>query len=261
MRMDWVKLGIGCVKAARDALRTLQEVQVVKGGINVQTNADLQANEAIISYLKDQKIACTVYSEEETEPVQIEGGNPNIIFIIDPIDNTNLFLRGETHFCSVALMILIDDDPHYAFVGEVANDDIYYCDQKHAYLNGEKISIPAEISGRKILLAWAPYTLRINRLFDNLTELTEKDYFIYNFGGQLQTAKIGLGHYDAYLEVRGESLHEFCGALIAERAGAIVSTLKGEKIVYQVGKKQTLLVARTREIYEEILPYFKDKDY
>lgn len=259
--MNWINIGIGCIKAAITKLKEIKEVKALNSKINIQTTADLASNKAIINFLKNNKVKCNIYSEEEENILKINGGNNKIIFVIDPIDNTHLYLRGEVSFCSVALMILINGVPEYSFVGDIFNGDIYCCDTRFAYKNGEKIKIPEKVQGRNIILGWAPYKLRIERLFGNLSDLTEDKYYLYNFGGQLQAAKIATGNYDAYVEVRAETLNEFCAAVIVERAGGIVSTAKGEKIVYEPKKKQTLIIARTKKIYNDLLNRLKDKDY
>ncbi len=259
--MNWTEIGIGCINAAITALKEMKEVKALNQEINVQTTADLRSNNAIISYLKKSKVKCNIYSEEEKEILKINGGDNKTIFVIDPLDNTLFFLRGEITFCSVALMILIDGTPKYSFVGDISNGNIYHCDEKSAYKNKEKIEVPTVVPGRSIILGWAPYKLRIERLFSNLTDLSEDKYYLYNFGGQLQAVKILDCSYDAYLEVRGETLNEFCAAVIVQRAGGVVSTLQGKPIVWDQTKKQTLIIARNKEIYEDILEKFKNKNY
>ena len=87
-------------------------------------------------------------------------------------------------------MVLINEVPKYFFVGNISNNDIYYCDEDLAYKNNQKIEVPEEIKGKNIILGWTPYKLRAKRFMDSLMDLTDGDYFIYNFGGLLQTAKI-----------------------------------------------------------------------
>ena len=259
--MDWIQIGKGCINTAIESLSSIKKVKALNNNINVQTNADIQSHNSIIDYLHKCNVRCDVYSEEKKQVIKINGGNKKVIFIIDPLDNTHLYLRGESSFCSVALMILINNEPVYAFVGDIGNHSTYYCDNIHAYLNGKHIFVPKKVQGRKIILGWAPYKLRSELFFKSLMDISEKEYYIYNFGGQLQTAKIATGNYDAYVEVRPEAINEFCAALIVQRAGGHVSTLKGEKIIYKPGRKQTLIVARTKDIHQTILKQFRGTQY
>ena len=210
--------------------------------------------------MEDSGLACNVFSEEETSIVKINGGDENVTIVIDPIDNTHLYLRGEIPFCSVALMFLIQGIPKYSFIGDISTGDIYYCNEKHAYKNDELLSVPSDTPGRDIILGWAPYKMRMERLITNLIDLTENDYYLYNFGGQLQAVKIATGHYDAYVEVRAETLNEFCAAIIVERAGGWVTTIQGKNIEYIPGKLQTLLIARNKKIHEDILKRLEGRD-
>ena len=258
--MDWIKIGLNCIGTAIKALKELKEVKALNSEINIQTSADLVSNQAIIKYLTENKVKCNLFSEEEEKVMKINGGDPKVILILDPLDNSHLFLRGEISFCSVALIVLIDGFPEYAFIGDISTLDIYYCDKNKAYKNGISIKVPGKVEGRNIILGWAPYKLRLERLYQ-LINLTEKKYYLYNFGGQLQAVKILTGNYDAYIEVRAETFNEFGAAIIVERAGGYVSTLKGEKVTFNPKMKQTLLIARTKEIKEDILNILKDKDY
>ena len=259
--MNWTEIGMGCIKAALNALQEIKEIKALNKEINIQTNADIVSHKAIINYLRKNKACCNVYSEEEKKVIRIDKGDANTIFVIDPLDNTLFFLRGEANFCSVALMIIIGGSPKYSFIGDISNHNIYHCNEKLAYKNNEKISVPNVVQGRNIILGWAPYKLRIERLFGNLTELSEDKYYLYNFGGQLQAVKIIDGSYDAYLEVRGEKLNEFCAAVIVQRAGGIVSTLQGKPLEWNPTKKQTLIIARNKGIHKEILNKFRSKNY
>lgn len=259
--MDWTKTGFECIKNAISALNSLKKIKPLNDEINIQTNADVASHNTIIECLKKNKVSCNIFSEEEKNIIEIKGGDKNILIILDPIDNTHLYVRGEKSFCSVAMMVIINKKTAHSFVGDIVMGDIYHCDQNNAYKNNKVIKVPTEVPGRKIILGWAPYQLRLERLYRCLGPLTSQDYYLYNFGGQLQAVKIATGNYDAYVEVRAETLNEFCGAAIVERAGGAVSTLQGKPIEWNPTKKQTLIVARNKDIQEDILRQFKDKDY
>lgn len=258
--MDWIKIGLEIVERVKKILLKLDNINVTENQVNVQTNGDLLAQDIIINFLKEKNIDCEVYSEELNDAL-IVGEKSNIKFIVDPIDNTQFFLRGNKYHSSIAFMILIDDNPKYAFVGRLESEDVYYCDQSFAYMNGKKISVPKNVLGKKLILGWAPYKKRIDRFFNNLKDLTDKDYLLFGFGGQFETVRIANGGYDAYVEVRPEILSEFCGALIAKRAGAIVTNTEGDEIIFNPKIKQTLIVARNKEIYNDILVRLKNKNF
>mgnify|MGYP001588100815 CR=1 FL=1 len=133
--MNWKKIGFDCIRKAISALNSLTEVKAINNKINIQTNADILSNNIILKTLANHNVSCNVFSEEENKVIRINDGDKKVQVILDPIDNTYLFLRGEKSFCSVAMMILINNKPAYSFVGDILTNDIYYCDQKKAYSN------------------------------------------------------------------------------------------------------------------------------
>jgi len=260
MTSNWIKIGKESVSSGIKILRKLKTVKAFNNKINIQTNADILSHNKIREIITKSGVSCNLFSEEKKGITRINGGNDKIQVIIDPIDYTHLFLRGELSFCSVGLIILINGFPKYSFIGDISNGDIFYCDEKQSYKNNQRIKVPAKIQGKNIILGWAPYKLRAKR-FMALTDLTDGNYFIYNFGGMLQAAKIADGKYDAYLEVRASSLHEFAAAPIVERAGGVISNLQSKPIEWNPFKKQTLLISRNNKIHQDILKQFKNKNY
>ncbi|MDP3639800.1 MAG: inositol monophosphatase family protein [Nanoarchaeota archaeon] len=255
--INWEAIGRKGVTSAIKVLRELKEVKAFNNELNIKTDADIISNNKIKEILTKSGASCDFVSEEDEEIIKINGGNKKVQVVVDPVDYTHFFLRGELSFCSVALMVLIDGFPKYSFVGSIANNDMYHCDEKSAYKNNQKITVPIKIQGKNIIVGYAPYKFRAKKFVDGLADLTEGNYFIYNFGGQLHAAKIADGIYDALIEVRDESLHEFAGAVIAERAGGVISTLEGKPIDWNPSKKQTLLIARNKKIKKDILNQFK----
>ncbi len=258
--MDWTKIGKRCIISAIKSLRKLKEIKAINKEANIQTNADIISHEKIKEILTKSGVSCNLVSEEKDKVMRINGGNDKVVIAIDPIDNTHLFLRGEISFCSVGMLVLIDGQPKYSFIGDISNNDIYHCDEKDSYKNDNKLKVLEKIQGKNIILGWAPYKLRARRLIDALIDLTEGDYLLYNYGGMLQAAKIADGKYDAYLEVKACRIHEFAAAPIVERAGGIISTLEGKPIEWCPGKKQTLLISRNKKIHRDILDKFNNEE-
>jgi fructose-1,6-bisphosphatase/inositol monophosphatase family enzyme len=261
MEKNWIEIGREAVKSAIKILAKFKNVEVLKKGINVQTSADISSHNTIVNFLKEKNISCTIHSEESESLIKV-GENPDdFLVIIDPLDCTQMFLRGEHFLCSVAMMVL-DKDYNLicSIVGDISNGKIYSCDNSYAYLDDKQITISPKMTDRKLILGWAPYELRLRRLYDCFIDLTKEEYYLYNYGGQLQTVKIINGVYDVYVEVRPETLNEMCGAVIVQKAGGYVSTTKGEKLILKPNILQTLIVARDKETHSEILNKTINKD-
>lgn len=254
-------LGKKCVLAAMAALRKLDSPRALNAELNIKTDADMASHGAVLDNLEKSGFSCLLHSEESKKVIKVNGGDTAVHVMLDPIDGTVFYLRGDTYFCGIGLIFLVNGVPSHSFVGDIASGDIYHCDNVMAYKNGNPLVIPEKAEGKPIIVGWAPYKLRAERLFKGLADLIEKDYLMFNFGGLLQTAKIADGRYDAWLEVKATSLYEMAGALIAIRAGAVCSTLKGLPLKWEPGIKQTVLVSRNETIHRDILACFKKVDY
>ncbi len=251
---NWAFIGDECIRRAMEALKKIKSVKLFDEGINPHTDADLASHNAIADALRKSGISCNLISEESKEILEINGGGPDKIFT-DPLDNTINFIRGDFSFCAVGLFVVRGGEPSYSFVGDLATGDIYHCDENYAYLNGKKLAIPKSREGRYIIAGWAAGGPRLKAFSDKAPNFPDK-YRIFNYGQMLQSAKIILGQYDACFEILPTELSEFAGAIIAQRAGAVLSTLEGKPIIWRESNNQTMLVSRNKELHEELLCYF-----
>ncbi|MBN2095431.1 MAG: hypothetical protein JW727_05265 [Candidatus Aenigmarchaeota archaeon] len=254
LKADWTEIGLRCVGQAMDALRKLKQVKTLDTGFNPHTDADLVSHGVILNTLQTSGISSDLISEEADGAIRINGGGPDKVFT-DPLDGTINFMRGDLSFCAVGLFVASGGVPRYSFVGDLATGDIYHCDEKYAYVNGEKMALPEMIEGRYVVAGWAAGGPRLEAFLDKMRNLPTK-YRMFNYGQMLQSAKISLGQYDACFEILPSRLSEFAGAIIAQRAGAKLSTLEGKPIVWEEGIKQTMLVSRSASLHEELLEIF-----
>lgn len=253
--MDWATVGQKCIKEAFVALSGSKTVRLLDNGINPHTDADLISHAAIEKVLRDSGIPCELISEESDQMIALNGGGAARV-IIDPIDGTAMFMRGEKYFSSVGMIIIENNQPAYSFVGDIVSGDIYYCDERFAYKNGGRIINPKETVSKPVLAGWAPYSPRMEKFFEKFSKLPKKEYLMFNFGAMLQCAKITDGRYDACFEIIPTKLQEFAGAIIAWRAGGEISTLEGEPILWDINVKQTMLVSRNKELHQKLLKFF-----
>lgn len=253
--MDWTKIGRNCIQEALTALRGVKTVKVLDDGINPHTDADLMSHVAMVASLRESGMSCELISEEYGQIIPINGGGP-VKVMIDPIDETAFFMRGELSFCSVGMFVIENGVPAYSFVGDLLTGDIYHCHQKQSFKNDTPITIPGKMPGKFILAGWAPYSPRIEVFYEKILKLPKQEYTMLNFGQMLQAAKITAGGYDACFEILPAKLQEFAGAIIAWRAGGELSTMEGKPIVWEPGIKQTMLVSRSKELHKNLLEAF-----
>jgi len=251
--MDLISIGKEAILEAMKTLESSPSEAIKFKGLtkNIQTKADLQAEEAIINVLKKSGGNFSVFAEEggATEI----GKNPEIEVYIDPLDGSSYFLVGHKRFCCSALMFVKNGKVLASFVGDLITKDIYHCNEEFAYLNDNKISFSSEKKGERYAVAiYATKDEAIKEKLPKLVDLAQEKILIYNNSGPLEQSFVATGQHDAVIDPIPINLWEYCGAAIAQRAGAIVTTAEGDPFKYE-NIKQTGITARNQEIYKMIL--------
>ena len=251
--MDLVKLGKQCISGAMKALeKSSAEIIQFKGFMkNIQIQADLEAEEAMINNLRKSGQEFLIVSEE-AGLVKI-GASPEIEVYMDPLDGSSFFLVGHKRFCCTALMFVQKGKVLASFVGDLITKDIYHCDDKFAYFNNQKIIFSTEKKGERYVVA--TYAMKGQRLKDELpklAELAQEKIFVFNNSGPLEQALVATGQFDAVVDLLPLNLWDYCGTAIVQKTGAIVTTREGEPLRYE-NIKQTGITARNSEIHQMLL--------
>lgn len=251
--MDLISIGKEAILEAMKTLESSPSEAIKFKGLtkNIQTKADLQAEEAIINVLKKSGGNFSVFAEEggATEI----GNNPEIEVYIDPLDGSSFFLRGHKRFCCSAMMFVKEGNVLASFVGDLMTKDIYYCNEEFSYLNNNKIFFSPEKKGEKYEVAiYATNGRAIKEKLPKLIDLAQEKILVYNNSGPLEQSFVATGQHDAVIDPVPIDLWEYCGAAIAQRAGATFTTAEGDPFKYK-NIKQTGITARNPEIYKMIL--------
>lgn len=222
---------------------------VINNRDNIQTRADIISQENIISALKKHKISCKLYSEELNEPLLI--GNGQYEIILDPLDGSFMFLHGIQAFTSIAMTVLENRNVKYVFVQSIDNKNLYHCDLNGAYLNGEKLKCRLDDAEEPYLITG--FTAKKKKLgyISALEKLSSNFYFIDD-GGPLFSAMVASNKIDATIEFSPVSFNELAGAIIAQKAGALVETIDGNPITIDPLIRQTLVVARSEKLLKDL---------
>jgi myo-inositol-1(or 4)-monophosphatase len=244
------------IAQAKKAVLTSQN-NVIDNRDNIQTSADIISQESIINTLQKNNISCKIYSEELEHPMIVGEGYYEVI--IDPIDGSFMFLHGVKAFACIAMIVLENRNVKYALVQSIANNDIYYCDATKAYLNGKTITSKADEGQEPYLISGFASKKKSLYRFEALQKLPFNFYFC-NDGGPLFSAMVASGNMDAAIEFSPASFHEFAGAIIAQKAGALIETIDGKPITVDPLIKQTLITARSKEILHELQKALKDAE-
>ena len=123
---DFVAIGKNCVASAMKELQKLETVKALNNERNIKTNADMASHNAVVRELERSGLSCVLYSEESKDAIKINGGDEKIQILLDPIDGTVFYLRGEIYFCGVGMLFLVSGNPSYSFVGDIASGDLYH---------------------------------------------------------------------------------------------------------------------------------------
>jgi 3'(2'), 5'-bisphosphate nucleotidase len=87
------------------------------------TNADKQANAYIEAQL--QKLSFLPIVSEENSENHYSGFKPKDFFLVDPLDGTKAFIRGEKNF-TVNIALILDNQPVLGVIFAPAHLDLYY---------------------------------------------------------------------------------------------------------------------------------------
>ena len=240
-----------CAKALQKAREAaiLADNSVAQKRANIQTTADLVAEKEIIDHLRENKVSCTIYSEEQKEPLKLYGGRYEIV--VDPIDGSFMFLHGIKTFTSSAMIVLEDRKVKYAFVQSIVDTDLYYCDEEAAYLNGKRLVCDTKnIQEPYFITGYAGSKERASYV-PKLASIPSSYYFL-NDGGPKYSALVAANMIDAAVEFKPTKFQEFAGAFIAQKAGAYIATIDGAPIQMDPLSLQTMITSRSEKLLREL---------
>jgi len=224
---------------------------------HITWDIDLMVEQLISSELMKSGLNFILVSEDS--PLNLFGSSPQYIIILDPIDGTDLIVRGlHGAISSLFVMRHNTNEPVCAVILDIATNQVYFAANsiEGAYCNNKKIT-PAntELLSHSLVSIYAPKPERLLSLC-RYKEFIKKVYRIHNYGGALALAQLANGQIDAVVEmIKGFRNIDFAaGFYIAERAGAYIRDLEDKPISIDLDKdkRQKFIAASTRCLYEEI---------
>jgi len=212
---------------------------------NQVTIADRESEEFLTRELTRLLPGSIVVGEEATEtdksmPDRLKDSR-NVVWVIDPVDGTSNFARGDDKFC-VMVALVENGETRMAWIYDVVNDSMTFAEKgKGAFLDGVKMELDpqAPVGNRK---GYAGY-----RILDQVSNITTST---------LRCA----GH--EYLNIaKGEALFgiysfmkpwdHLAGALIVEEAGGYVR--KWDGTAYKPGDTRGgIIAAATQQMWQKV---------
>ena len=236
--------------AARDAGALMLSL---RGRVRVQGKADgspvTEADLACDRLLRERLTAARPdygWLSEETADDPARLGRRRV-FLVDPLDGTTAFIRGQPWFCA-SLAVVEDGAPVVAAVYAPVADELYLAERGGgATLNGAPIRASearmlagARVTGDPDVLrppAWPPFCVeRVNAL-------------------ALRLALVAAGRFDAAVALGPKREWDLAaGALIATEAGAVVTDPAGDPLRFNTPEARTPgLVACAPALLPQIL--------
>lgn len=222
----------------------------VKGENDFVTQIDKEAEEAIISKIKQSYPDHTFLGEESGE-----SGNADSEYqwVIDPLDGTTNFIKGIPHF-AVSIALLHKGRLDQAVVFDPIRSELFTASRgQGAQLNGYRIRAtkPRDLTSTILATAFpfkakhahADYALRFNKIFHECGDIRRSG------SAALDLAYVAAGRYDGYWErgikawdiAAGELLVREAGGLVTDYTGGNDPLYKGEIIAGSVKVVQTLV--------------------
>ncbi|WP_435193993.1 inositol monophosphatase family protein [Natronomonas sp. EA1] len=238
----------GAVAAA--SFREDIEVETKGGKTDVVTQADRDAQRAVIEVIRESAPEDAIVGEEEDELKTVPESGP--AWVIDPIDGTNNYVRDIPVWAtSVAV---VEDGAAVAAANVLpALGDAYLADDSGASLNGEPISVSDRSDPETFTVCptvWWPFDRR-DEYAAACREIVERFGDLRRFGSaQAVLSMVAAGSLDAAItNVDVNPWDTVAGAYLVEQAGGVVTDLEGERWTHA----SRGIVASNGEAHDEVL--------
>jgi myo-inositol-1(or 4)-monophosphatase len=177
------------------------------------------------------------------------------VIIVDPIDGTRGFARGDTNWC-VAVALVEAGRPVQAVVHAPANSETFTAHAGHgAQLNGAPIAIPHRDAIGPDFRVSAPASM----VQDLRNAGVELDFRPKIASLALRITGVASGDYDGCLSTRDSNDWDLAAAdLILQEAGGVLAGSDGRSLIYnRTGTRHGALIATARALQPRFLEAFE----
>jgi myo-inositol-1(or 4)-monophosphatase len=211
-----------------DSYERLERIDY-KSKRDVVTNADYASEHLVIDAIKARYPDDAILAEESGEHAGVlrdDGSNNGRTWVIDPLDGTVNYANGIPFYC-VSIGLVVDDRPSVGVVLDPARDNCYTATADGpAMLDGGPIRASAKEALSDYVVSLAVIGrggLMRERRIAPLIRIHRR-----MGSAALALAYVANGRFDALVQNGGLSPWDVAAAgLIAERAGAVVTDLRG----------------------------------
>jgi len=211
-----------------DSYERLERIDY-KSKRDVVTNADYASEHLVIDAIRARYPDDAILAEESGEHAGVlrdDGSRNGRTWVIDPLDGTVNYANGIPFYC-VSIGLVVDDRPTVGVVLDPARDDLYAATADGpATLDG----MPVAASSKETLTDYVVSLAVIGRGGLSRERRIAPRIRIHRRMGSaaLALAYVANGRFDAFVQNGGLSPWDVAASgLIAERAGALVTDLRG----------------------------------
>lgn len=255
-------------KAAKSAAQIIRKYQKdsnfsvdFKGKNDLVTEADVRAEEEILSVIKEEFPNDHILAEESSVEQTMPEGRT---WLVDPIDGTTNFTHGFPVYC-VSIGLWENNKPQMGLVLEVSSDECFAAiKNKGAYLNGNPITV-SKVDQPSNALVGTGFPYNDLSLMDNYLQFFRM--LMTNIQGVRRPGAasydlccVACGRFDGFYEYSLNPWDVGAAALIVQEAGGKVTDwsggddwLFGERIVAGNPAVHTFLL-------DEIANYFDEEE-
>lgn len=202
-----------------------------KGKLDFVTDADLAVDKFLITEIKNKFPGLPIMTEETVKGNIDEFKEENLLWVIDPLDGTANFARGDVNF-SISVALVEKGSSLLGVIFAPISSRLFWTTafDKYAYWNGRRIHVSniSSLNQATVCTDWS----HVLETRDKTTDFLKKVY------GHVRQIKIlgsaatditllARGGVDIYHHVRLYPWDVAAAGLIAQKAGAKVTDIKG----------------------------------
>jgi len=256
------------IEAARNAGRVLNRyarqmdrLKVTDKGKNeFVSQADEEAEIAIIETIREKFPDHHILAEESGETSGKKPGKENCRWIIDPLDGTTNFLHQIPQYC-VSIAFEADGKLEDAVIYNPLSDELYTASRgAGAFLNNRRLRVSKTTKLERSLIATGfPFHRNqayIDEYLQSFKEIVLKSIGVRRIGSAaLDLAYVAAGRFDAFWEIALSPWDIAAGTLLIQEAGGVVSDLNGRDKHMQSGNVLAGNIKVHRQLELLVKPY------
>jgi myo-inositol-1(or 4)-monophosphatase len=208
-----------------------------KGDVDLVTVADRESEALILSRIREQWPSHDVMGEEGS---RIQTGS-DYLWYIDPLDGTTNFAHGFPVFC-VSLALEHKGQRIAGMVYDPTRDELFAAELgRGAYLNHHRIEVSkvASLAESLVGTGFPSHKRHKNPNIFFYHQLTLRSHGVRRAGSAaLDLCSVAAGRLDGFWEFNLNPWDTAAGVLIAEEAGARVTTFDGSS--FRIDSRETL---------------------